>query len=237
VDVNLIFGIPGQTPDAAEADARAVLELEVDQISAYPLFAFPYTPLGHAIADGRVRPVDDGTRLEAQRRVSAACRGAGLERTSVWSFTRPGVAPYSTVTRDDYVGFGVGAGTNVRGELRFNTFSLDAYITSAPRPALELLPSERFRRVHWIYWQIYRTEVDPARYRALFGRDLERDTAPLLPLLRLLDLARHDGGVWRLTERGAIWVHRAQALFSLAFIDELWEKARDAAWPAAVQLR
>ena len=237
VDVNLIFGIPGQRPDGAEADARAVLDLDVDQISAYPLFAFPYTPLGRAIDDGRVRAVDDGTRLDAQRRVSAACRRAGLDRTSVWSFTRPGVSAYSTVTRDDYVGFGVGAGTSVRGELRFNTFSLDAYTASAPRPALELAPTDRFRRIHWIYWQIYRTELDPARYRALFDRDLEHDIAPLLSTLRLLGLAKRADGVWRLTERGAVWVHRAQALFSLAFIDELWGRARDEAWPVAVELR
>lgn len=239
VDVNLIFGIPGQAADDAEADAERVLARGVDQISAYPLFAFPYTPLGRAIADGRIAPARDGTRLEAQRRISAACRRNGLERTSVWSFTGAGVAPYSTVTRDSYVGFGVGAGTSVDGELRFNTFSLDAYVDpDRPMSALRLAPSEGFRRAYWTYWQIYRTELDPDRYRALFGRDLDRDAGLWLALLRALGLARHSsGGAWRLTERGAIWVHRAQSLFSLAWIDELWGRARLEAYPARVELR
>lgn len=239
VDVNLIFGIPGQTARDAETDAIACLELGVDQISAYPLFSFPYTPLGRAIADGKIQPAGDATRLDAQRRVSAACRSRGLVRTSVWSFTRPGVAPYSTVTRDGYVGFGVGAGSSQDGELRFNTFSLDAYLATEPtRPALRLLPSERFRRAHWLYWQIYRTSLDPARYRALFARELDRDFGTILALLPLLGLARRDAaGVWALTERGAVWVHRVQALFSLAYIDELWARAQSEAWPDAVELR
>ena len=239
VDVNLIFGIPGQTPSDAETDTITCLELGVDQISAYPLFSFPYTPLGRAIAAGKIQPAGDGTRLDAQRRIAAACRSHGLVRTSVWSFTRPGVAPYSTVTRDGYVGFGVGAGSSQDGELRFNTFSLDAYLaTDPPRPALRLLPSDRFRRAHWLYWQIYRTSLDPARYRELFGRDLARDFGKALALLRLLGLARRDGArAWTLTERGAVWVHRVQALFSLAYIDELWARAQSEAWPDAVELR
>lgn len=239
VDVNLIFGIPGQSAAAAETDAIACLELGVDQISAYPLFSFPYTPLGRAIADGTVRPAGDRTRLAAQRRVSAACRERGLVRTSVWSFTRPGVAPYSTVTRDDYVGFGVGAGSSQSGELRFNTFSLDAYLAAEEsRPALRFVPGDRFRRAHWMYWQLYRTRVEATRYRELFGRDLERDARVPLALLGLLRFARRDGdGSWTLTERGAIWVHRAQALFSLSYIDELWSRARSDPWPEAVELR
>ena len=239
VDVNLIFGIPGQASESAAADAARCAELGVDQISAYPLFSFPYTPLGRAIADGRIRPAADRTRLAAQRRVSATCRTHDLARSSVWSFTRPGVAPYSTVTRSDYVGFGVGAGTSVEGELRFNTFSLEAYLASGPhRAALRLVPSDRFRRAHWVYWQIYQTRVDPRRYRERFGRDLDRDLGLPLAALRVLGLARRDAdGVWTLTERGAIWVHRGQALFSLAYIDELWTRARDDPWPATVELR
>lgn len=240
VDANLIFGIPGQTPDQAERDAERVMARGVDQISAYPLFSFAYTPMGRALAERKISPASDRSRLEAQRRISAACRRHGLERTSVWSFTRRGIAPYSTVTRDSYVGFGVGAGSHVDGELRFNTFSLGAYISAdGPAATLRLVPSERFRRVHWIYWQIYKTALDPRHYRAVFARDLERDWRPWLDLLRFLGLARrsNDGGVWRLTERGAIWVHRAQALFSLAYIDELWSRARLEPYPSRVELR
>lgn len=40
----------------------------------------------------------------------------------------------------------------------------------------------------------------------------------------------------RVTERGAIWAHRLQCLFSLSYIDKLWEKCRREAWPEEVVL-
>ena len=237
VDVNLIFGIPGQDPAEASADVERCLGLGVDQVSAYPLFTFAHTPLGRLVAEGRFPSYGDRSRLRAQRLVSEACRRYGLARTSVWSFTRPGVAPYSTVTREDYVGFGAGAGSKVGGEFWFNTFSVDAYVASAvPRPALRFQASERLRRAHWLYWQVYRTEVDPVRYRELFGRDLERDFAVPLAALVACGMAGRPEGRWRLTERGAIWVHRLQAVFSLAWIDELWSRGLSEPWPAEVVL-
>jgi coproporphyrinogen III oxidase-like Fe-S oxidoreductase len=239
VDVNLIFAIPGQSAEDAVADVERCLELGVDQVSAYPLFTFPYTPLGRRIADGTVRPVGDRTRLASQRGIARACRRHGLVRSSVWSFTRPGVAPYSTVTHDCYVGFGVGAGSKVDGELRFNSFSFEAYVAAdPPRPALRLALGERFERAHWIYWQAYRTRLDPAAYARRFGRDLGADAGRWLAVLRLLRLARPcPDGCWRLTERGSVWVHRLQALFSLAYIDQLWGLARGEPWPGPVALR
>ncbi|MHC4932373.1 MAG: coproporphyrinogen-III oxidase family protein [Planctomycetota bacterium] len=231
VDANLIYGIPGQDSRAPARDARRCIAREVDQISAYPLFSFQHT------GNGTERPVDDRDRLQAQRAVSAVCREAGLERTSVWSFTRPGVAPYSTVTREDYVGFGAGAGSKVGGVFRFNTFSVDAYSRCRThKPALVMRTSDRFRRFHWLYWQIYRARIEPLRYRDLFGRELGSDFALLLAALRLVRFVRPDGDALALTERGAIWAHRLQCLYSLTFIDQLWERCRREAWPQKVLL-
>jgi oxygen-independent coproporphyrinogen-3 oxidase len=239
VDVNLIFGIPGQTAAEAADDAERCLAHGVDQVSAYPLFTFPYTPLGRRMAQGTVRPVGDRTRLAAQRALGAACHRHGLARSSVWSFTRPGVAPYSTVTHEAYLGFGVGAGSKVDGELRFNTFSLDAYVAAdPPRAALRFVPDERFRRAHWLYWQAYRTHLDPDEYRSRFGRDLDADAGTWLRLLGATRMARRaPSGTWELTERGAVWIHRAQAFFSLAYIDQLWGRARCEPWPDEIALR
>jgi len=237
VDVNLIYAIPGQSPASAAGDAARCATLGVDQVSAYPLFTFVHTPHGLRSANGRLEIVDDRARARAWRLVSGACRRGGLERTSVWSHTRPGVAPYSTVTREEYVGFGAGAGSKVDGTFWFNTFDVAAYTASEPpRPALVMRTDARFRCFHWLYWQIYRTEIDAERYRGRFGRDLAQDFGGLLRLMRWTGFARREGGVWRLTERGAFWSHRLQSLFSLTYIDELWERCRAEAWPDEVIL-
>lgn len=234
VDVNLIHGIPGQRADEAIADAERVVALGVDQISAYPLFGFAHTPLGQR---GGVGPASDRERRRAQRGVSRVCRAAGLERTSVWSFTRAGMSPYSTVTHEDYVGFGAGAGSKVGGVLWFNTFSVPEYNACVePHPALVLRVGERLRRLHWLYWAIYGTHITSERYRILFGKPIERDFGHLLRAMQMAGFARHAATGWEITERGAIWVHRLQSLFSLSYIDEMWTRCRHEAWPSEVAL-
>ncbi len=81
------------------------------------------------------------------------------------------------------------------------------------RPAIVLATNERVRSFHWLYWALYRTEVVPGRYRELFRSDLERDFAGTFLLLRLLGMAKREASGWRVTEFGAVWMHRLQQLF------------------------
>jgi oxygen-independent coproporphyrinogen-3 oxidase len=234
VDVNLIHGIPGQRVEDAVADAERCVSLGVDQISAYPLFSFAYTAFQQR---GDFRLAGERERLRAQQEVSRVCRAGGLPRTSVWSFTRPGLSPYSTVTHEDYLGFGAGAGSKVAGRFWFNTFSVPEYAACRePRPALAMHVGERLRRLHWLYWAIYRTRIEAARYIELFDCGAERDFGLLLGVLCAARLAHRDAAGWTITERGAIWVHRLQTLFSLAYIDELWQRCQNEPWPQEVVL-
>jgi oxygen-independent coproporphyrinogen-3 oxidase len=237
VDVNLICAIPGQSPQETAAEARRCLELGADQISAYTLFTFEHTALGRRVRERRVPLYGDLARLRAQRAIARACLAHGFRRTSPWNYTRPGITPYSTVTREDYVGFGAGAGCKVDGVFWFNTFSIEAYVNQERnRPAIVLETGARFRRFHWLYWQLYRAEVDPARYGARFARDLERDFGKTFALLRLLGMARRETDSWCVTEFGAIWMHRMQQLFSISYIDDVWAQCQADPWPQAVVL-
>jgi len=237
VDVNLICAIPGQTSEDTAADVRRCLDLGVDQLSVYTLFTFGHTALGTRSRQGRLSIYGDRSRLRAQHAIAKLCRAAGYRRTSPWNYTRPGIAPYSTVTREDYVGFGAGAASKVDGVFWFNTFSLDAYTAQERnRPAIVMETTERFRRFHWLYWRLYGTEIDPDRYRTQFRRDLSRDFGGLLGTLALLGMARREGTGWRVTELGAIWMHRLQQLFSISYIDDVWAQCQAEAWPTEVTL-
>jgi menaquinone C8-methyltransferase len=234
VDVNLIFGMPGQGVGDAAADAKRCLDIGVDQISAYQLFTFDHTPAGQ---HGAMPACGERHRARAERLLSRVCRDGGLERTSPWNYSRPGVPPYSTVTRQDYIGFGVGAGSKIQGVFWFNTFSLDAYIAANPaRPALVLQTSERFRRAHWLYWKLYGLRVVPGEYAEEFGRSLAGDYGWALAALTAAGMVRRRNGIWRVTNFGATWMHRLQQLFSLTYIDDMWSRCRDEAWPAEVVL-
>jgi oxygen-independent coproporphyrinogen-3 oxidase len=237
VDVNLICGIPGQDAACALDDVTTCLRFGADQISAYPLFTFLHTKLGERVSAGKFPIFGDRARVRLQREIAHLCIKSGFERSSVWSFTRPGTRPYTTVTRDSYRGFGAGAGSKIDGTFWFNTFSVADYASArSPRPALVLKATDRMRRAHWLYWQIYRTRIDAAEYERRFHRVLEHDFRLLLGILRSLSWVRRDGGTWRLSEAAAIWLHRLQCLFSLTYIDELWTMCQAEAWPETVAL-
>ena len=237
VDTNLIYGIPGQDMAEPTADALRCISAGADQISAYPLFTFIHTPLGSKVKNKRFPIYGDRSRMNAQKALSKICRNAGLIRTSVWSFTRPNISPYSTVTHEDYIGFGAGAGSKVDGIFWFNTFSVDAYSECLNhRPAIMMRAGNRFRRAHWLYWQFYRTAIDPYRYQQLFDRNLEREYGWLFSLLAIAKLAYRDEQIWRLTETGAVWIHRLQCLFSLTYIDKLWKRCQSEPWPEEIIL-
>ncbi len=237
LDVNLIFGIPGQSPEGFLDGVRACLSAGVDQISAYPLFTFDHTPAGQPSREDLYARADERDRLAMQRGVSEICREAGFERTSVWSFTRRGLSPYTTVTRPDYIGFGAGAGSKSEQMATFNTFSVPSYVEAAPEATAlvhELSPAQE--RADWLYWQFYNCRIDHAGYHARFGRPLDADFGPALRIMRGLGLLTRDGDSDRLTEKGAVWGHRVQSLFSLNGIDKVWTACQREPWPDAVPL-
>jgi oxygen-independent coproporphyrinogen-3 oxidase len=229
--------VPGQTVADAVSDVETCVKLGVDQISTYPLLSFVHTPLGKRIARGRAKSYGERDRIRVQKEVSRVCREGGLERTSMWSFARPGIPSYTTVTHEDYIGFGAGAATKVDGVFLLNTFSLQAYSRSVEhKPALVMQASDALRRFHWLYWQIYRVRIEPRRYHELYGRDLASDFGKLLGLLRILGLVRKQGEVWRITESGTIWLHRLRWFYSLHHVDTIWTQCQRDAWPTEVVL-
>lgn len=63
VDVNMIYGIPGQRRADAVADVNHCIALGVDHLSAYPLITFEHTHLGKLVAEGRIREYGDRARV------------------------------------------------------------------------------------------------------------------------------------------------------------------------------
>ena len=46
VNVDVMFALPGQTCSEVEQTGRTLVDMGVHQVAAYPLFRFPYTPMG-----------------------------------------------------------------------------------------------------------------------------------------------------------------------------------------------
>ena len=239
VNVDVMFALPGQTEQEVEDTGRALVDLGVDQVAAYPLFLFPYTAMGRngARNHGVVESLKRRTML---RILESIFYNSGYERTSTWAFTKRGVPRYCSVTVPVYVGLGASGGSYLRDLFYVNTFGAAEYIKALEEGrtpvALSVEMSERMQRVAWLYWRIYETKFSKADYRQRFGEAIDGDYGRLLRLLELAKFLEDDGERIVLSDRGAFWLHALQDIASIDYISKLWGTSKEIAWPEEVVL-
>jgi oxygen-independent coproporphyrinogen-3 oxidase len=108
LNLDLMFGLPGQTPARGLADVGAAIALEPDHISYYQLTIEPNT------AFARLPPAlpDEDAASVVQEQGQALMEGAGYARYEVSAFARPGHRSRHNLNYwefGDYLGIGAGA--------------------------------------------------------------------------------------------------------------------------------
>lgn len=240
VNVDMMFALPGQTYAEVEETGRELVALGVDQVAAYPLFRFPYTPLGKAGVASNQTIRESFRRRKMLRLLEAIFYAAGYERTSVWAFTRRGVPRYCSVTVPTYVGLGASGGSYLDDVFYLNTFGVADYVDAIESRgnavALSLGLTARMQRAGWLYWRIYETRFAKADYRKRFGEDVEQAYGRYLRLLALLGFLKDDGERIVLSDRGSFWLHAGEDVLSIDYISKLWGASKHEGWPEKVVL-
>jgi oxygen-independent coproporphyrinogen-3 oxidase len=155
ISLDLLYGIPGQSPADLAADLADALALEPEHLSCYELEAKPGTRFTHAHGDELVRQAE---AMEGYfERVVDTLTAAGYRWYETSNFC---LEPSLSRGRDlrarhnlaywrarDYVGLGIGAVSTVAGVRRRNTPSLGTYLRSLgsgepPPRELEALDEE-----------------------------------------------------------------------------------------------
>lgn len=237
IDIDLIFAIPTQTKEEVEADIEYACKLGVHQISTYPLIPFSYTRLGRHVHEAKVIMPRWWVEREMLKSVVKKASGAGYERTSIWSFNKPGAVRYTSVTRDSFVGIGVGASSMVGDYFTLNTFSVEEYIKAVEKGsplalATRLDPSDKM--AYWLFWRCYDLAIDTGDFHFIFSRDLPLGIRGLLSLLNLLGLVCRRGNTFYLTEPGAYLFHLIEKEYTHAYLETLWQACLQEAWPPRV---
>jgi len=239
-DVDLIFAIPSQKVEEAEADIDEACRLGAGQISAYPLISFSYTSIKESLRKlGVAMPTWQLERRMLQA-VIAKARSAGYRRSSIWSYNRPGTCRYTTVTRDVFVGVGAGASSRIGDYFWLNTFSVADYIdsmaTGASPHALATRLNPGDKMAYWLFWQCYNTAINTGYFRDTFGNELPYRIKALLSLFSVLGLARRNGKMINLTDTGAYLFHHIEKEYTHAYLETLWQTCFKEAWPDRVVL-
>lgn len=90
VSVDLMCGLPGQTPEQLESSIETAVGLGVTHVSIYPLTIEKGTKFERLMRKGRLHIPDEDTQADMMELACARLEAAGLRRYEVASYARPG---------------------------------------------------------------------------------------------------------------------------------------------------
>ena len=233
VSMDFIFALPTQTLEDLKRDLAAAFASGANHVAVYPFIDFTF-------ASGRITPMPKKEKRVLLDGITDWCRENGWARGSIWTFSSDPAARYSSMTRDNFLGFGCSAATLLRDQFKINTFSVEEYcgrVDAQTLPtALTLRFTKRQRMVYYLFWTVYGMKIDPAAFEAFFGVPLDRMYGAELRLAKLLGFAEKENGIWRMTPKGAFYYHHYENDYTLAYIDKMWGILRREAFPEGIEL-
>lgn len=222
LNLDLIFGLPGQTLEEWKADLERALALEPEHLSLYQLTLEAGTEFGRRYRLGLLSLPEDDLCADMYEWALDRVPAAGLEQYEVSNFARPGEECRHNLIywRDEpFLGFGLSAASYVDGCRWAATRTMHRYLATADRPggperAYEerLPPRERLGEAVMLGLRT-REGVDLAALGARYGIDAEALFAEAIARLERDGLLVRDGCRVRLTRRGLMLANVASAAF------------------------
>ena len=112
LNLDLIYGLPGQTVADWRQTLAAVLPLQVEHISLYCLTIEPGTPMERWLHNGTIHAPDPDTAADQYEAACAALAAAGYGHYEISNWSRPGRECRHNVVywrNEPYLGLGAGA--------------------------------------------------------------------------------------------------------------------------------
>lgn len=248
LNIDLIYGIDGQTEQSFRVSLDAALSWEPEEIYLYPLYVRPLT--GLMARHDKSGELWDEQRLRLYRYGRDHLLAAGYRQTSMRVFSRIGTAAVDGADDSNIneynqqagmVGLGVGA-RSFTTDLHYTT----DYAVAVPEVRRIIddyiaTPTEQFHRAQWSFRMddderrrmfvlgmlLESDGLRVERYRAQFGTVPQDDFGPQLALLAERGWLDDDGGVLGLTPEGTAWADAIGPLFFSARVNEAMASYRD----------
>jgi len=131
ISIDLMYGLPGQTPDIQRHDLETAATLNVQHISSYCLSYEEGSPLDRMRKENRIIPADDDTCAAMYETMCNHLRKAGFEHYEISNFSLPGFNSRHNSSYWDgtpYLGIGAGAHSYNGTSRQWNPNNLDAYL-------------------------------------------------------------------------------------------------------------
>lgn len=233
VSMDFIFALPTQTFEDLKADIDTAFQNGANHIAIYPFIDFTFTA-------SKVTPMSKKEKRALLDAITLYCMEQGYTRSSIWTFSSEKNAKYSSMTRDNFLGFGCSATTLLKDQFKINTFSVEDYckrIDDEKLPtSLTIRFSLRQRMVYYLFWTAYSTKISACDFEKFFGVSLKSMYGIELKIAKLLGFITEENSVYRMTLKGAFYYHYYENFYTLAYIDKMWGIMRKEAFPAKIEL-
>lgn len=234
LDVDLIFGIPGQNKKILKKDIETAFKYGATQISTYPFIDFTFS-------NNEYKPLSHKHKKKMLSYLNEVCKEMDLEKTSVWTFTKKETNIYSSVTRDTFLGFGVSATTLLKDSFKINTFSINDYIKRIENDnlptSLTLEFTKRQRMAYYLFWSAYGLKISEENFEKLLGVSISKMYGFELLIGRIFGLLKKRNNTYYLTNKASYIYHRLEQQYTTAYIDKMWNISRKVPFPDKIILR
>ncbi len=232
VSMDFIFALPNQTFEDLKNDIDTAFSIGANHIAIYPFIDFTFTK-------SKVKAMAKKEKRRLLDAITAYCLDKGYVRDSIWTFSNATGAKYSSMTRDNFLGFGCSATTLLKDQFKINTFSVEEYCKRIEQNLLPTSLTIRFtlrqRMIYYLFWTAYSTKVSEKNFEEFFGIPLKKMYGKELALAKALKFVTYKNGVYEMTLKGAFYYHYYENYYTLAYIDKMWAIMRNVAFPEKIE--
>ena len=133
LSVDLMVGVPGETPGAVERTLAAALGIEPDHVSLYFLENVEGLPFEKVLSR---RPVDEDAAVDSYERIKDALEAAGIRRYEISNFARAGKECRHNLKYwryEPFIGLGPSASSHAGGRRWTNPAGLEEWAGAVRR--------------------------------------------------------------------------------------------------------
>jgi len=130
LNLDLIFGIPGQTPASWSESLRRAIDLGPDHLACYALTYEPGTSLHERLVAGLIRPCDEATAPAMYEHAMDVLSAAAHDHYEISNFARPGGRCLHNLgywTGEPYLGVGPASAAYLDGVRTRNVEDVEEY--------------------------------------------------------------------------------------------------------------
>lgn len=132
INLDLIYGIEGQTLEDLNTDLDLYLSLPVKHISGYMLTAYPDTPLGVMVENGKVKLPEEELTVAMFELIDDKLQKNGFKRYELSNWAKTGYKCRHNMfywTHQEFLGVGVSAWSFINNRRFGNTKNVGQYMT------------------------------------------------------------------------------------------------------------